>query len=104
MFTVFFTWLEVEEEQIDAYLDEHIDDLLGEENLDLEMSPPHNSGFEAVFEGNHKVLNDSTSNVVKVANKTSQANTKSNDGCEVALKCLTHWVARLCSSGRSTKM
>ncbi|KOM35031.1 hypothetical protein LR48_Vigan02g118100 [Vigna angularis] len=94
-------------------------DLQEEENLDLEMSSPHNSGFEAAFKGNPKILNDSTSNGCDVnsnetksksngwsdwglgANKTGQANTKSNDGCEVTLKCAAHRVARLRSSANS---
>ncbi|KAG2402821.1 uncharacterized protein HKW66_Vig0250410 [Vigna angularis] len=103
-------------------LRQDIYDLQEEENLDLEMSSPHNSGFEAAFKGNPKILNDSTSNGCDVnsnetksksngwsdwglgANKTGQANTKSNDGCEVTLKCAAHRVARLRSSGCSIKM
>ncbi|KAG2396532.1 DNA-directed RNA polymerase V subunit 1 DNA-directed RNA polymerase D subunit 1b [Vigna angularis] len=80
------------EEETDACLGEDIDDLLEEENLDLEMSSPHNSGFKAVFEDNPEVLNDSTSNGWDVnlnqsesksngwgANITGQANTNSNE-------------------------
>ncbi|CAJ1978050.1 unnamed protein product [Sphenostylis stenocarpa] len=50
------------EEETDACLGEDIDDLLEEEYMDLDMSPPRNSGFEAVFEENPEVQNDSTTN------------------------------------------
>ncbi|WVY95036.1 hypothetical protein V8G54_034124 [Vigna mungo] len=94
------------EEEIDACSGEHIDDLLEEENLDLEISSPHNSGFKVVFEDNPGVVNDLTFNGWHVNSNEIESKSngwsawvsqtkKSNDGCEVTIKCAARRVACL---------
>ena len=68
------------EEETDACLGEDVDDLLEEENFDLEMSPPRNSGFEAVFEENPEILNDSTSNGWDVNSNQTESKTNGWSG------------------------
>ncbi|KAK7317354.1 hypothetical protein RJT34_01506 [Clitoria ternatea] len=64
------------EEENNACLGEDIDDLL-EENMDWSMSPEHTSGFNAVFEENFELPNDSTSNGWDA--NTNQTGTKDNE-------------------------
>ncbi|CAI8607472.1 unnamed protein product [Vicia faba] len=50
------------EEENNACLGEDIDDLPDDENVDWDMSPPHTSGFDAVFDETFELVNGSVSN------------------------------------------
>ncbi|XP_058765597.1 DNA-directed RNA polymerase V subunit 1 isoform X1 [Vicia villosa] len=68
------------EEENNACLGEDIDDLPDDENVDGDMSPPHTSGFDAVFDETFELVNGSASNGWDSSkDQTDQIKTNTND-------------------------
>ncbi|MCI11994.1 DNA-directed RNA polymerase E subunit 1-like, partial [Trifolium medium] len=67
------------EEENNACLGEDIDDLLDDENVDLDMSPQHTSGFDAVFDETFELLSGPTSNGWDSNKDQIDQTTNSND-------------------------